>query len=107
MICRLNKINAVAILVAKEINIDDSYSEPGDGFSSVPSTDDAVLSPLTGKLSFKGGHTAFETHGQYSVKYNLGKLSAFTSFVNKFFGFFFNDLNNFTCKIYTYNQQFT
>lgn len=97
----------MAILVAKEINIDDSYSEPGDGFSSVPSTDDAVLSPLTGKLSFKGGHTAFETHGQYSVKYNLGKLCAFTSFVNKFFWFFFNDLNNFTCKIYTYNQQFT
>lgn len=94
----------MAILVAKEINIDDSYAELGDGFSSVPSTDDAVLYPLTGKLSLKGGHTAFETHGQYSVKYNFGKLCAFTGFV-KFF--FFNNLNNFTCKIDTYNQQFT
>lgn len=87
----------------KEINIDDSYAELGDGFSSVPSTDDAVLYPLTGKLSLKGGHTAFETHGQYSVKYNFRKLCAFTSFVK----FFFNNLNNFTCKIDTYNQQFT
>lgn len=86
----------MVIIVAKEINIDDSYSEPGDGFSSVPSPDDAVLSPLTGKLSFKGGHTAFETQRQYSVKYNLGKLCAFTTFVNKFLWFFFNDLNNFT-----------
>lgn len=68
----LKKIATIVIFLAKEINRDESNSDPGP--SSTPLTDETEFSPLTGKLNLKGSHTGFETHEQQFVNDKLGKL---------------------------------
>lgn len=68
----LKTIATIVIFLAKEINRDDSNSDPGS--SSTPLTDETEFSPLTGKLNLRGVHTGFETHKQQFVKDKLGKI---------------------------------